>query len=218
MSHGAIDPGAESRAGEGGARVARAGDQHGGSGCRFVARFWSVAASSLSLSRRGSGGRVSTCGRRSLGDDYPQDPEQHCTGVARLLRAQRADHERDRTTRHIGVSVGSAWTWLSGGTSVTSVSNIPLTVCSSPSSNRSIGPSSPIAYGLSASLPRRRCFVSEDWRDGARLWQAVSFLKERLLQAQSQLVPVVHRRDPRARAATVTSLAERRAGGPLYGP
>ena len=31
-----------------------------------------------------------------------------------------------------------------------------LTVCSSPSSNRSIGPSSPIAYGLSASLPRRR--------------------------------------------------------------
>ena len=31
-----------------------------------------------------------------------------------------------------------------------------LTVCSSPSSNRSIGPSSPIAYGLSASLPRRK--------------------------------------------------------------
>jgi hypothetical protein len=28
MSHGAIDPGAESRAGEGGAGVARAGDQH----------------------------------------------------------------------------------------------------------------------------------------------------------------------------------------------
>src|SRR6266404_3109758 len=156
MSYGAIDPGAESRAGEGGAGVARTGDQHGGSGCRLVARFWSVAASSLPLSRRGSGGRVSTCGRRSLGDDYAQDPEQHCTGVAGLLRDQRADDERDRTTRHNGVSVGSAWTWLSGGTSVTSVSNIPLTVCSSPSSNRSIGPSSPIAYGLSASLPRRR--------------------------------------------------------------
>src|SRR6266852_4172781 len=62
--------------------------------------------------------------------------------------------------------------------------------------------------------PRLSCCVPEDWRDGARLWQAVSFLKERLLQAQSQLVPVVHRRDPRARAATVTSLAERRAGGP----
>ena len=30
MSHGANDPGAESRAGEGGAGVARAGDQHGG--------------------------------------------------------------------------------------------------------------------------------------------------------------------------------------------
>src|SRR3982074_2194290 len=114
------------------------------------------AAGRLSLSRRGSGGRVSTCGPRSLGDDYPQDPEQHCAGVAGLLRAQRADHERDRTTRHIGVSVGSAWAGLSGGTSVTSVSNIPLSVCSSPSSNRSIGPSSPIAYGLSASLPWRR--------------------------------------------------------------
>src|ERR1700736_3570360 len=83
-------------------------------------------------------------------------PSNICTGIAGLPRDQRADHERDRTTRHIGVSVGSAWTWLSGGTSVTSVSNIPLTVCSSPSSNRSIGPSSPIAYGLSASLPRRR--------------------------------------------------------------
>src|ERR1700719_1220771 len=136
MSYGAIDPGAESRAGEGGAGVARAGDQDGGSGCGFVTRFWFVAASSLSLSRRGSGGCVSTCGRRSLGDDYPQDPEQHCTGVAGLLRDQRADHERDRTTRDIGVSVGRAWTWLSGGTSVTSVSNIPLTVCSSPSSAR----------------------------------------------------------------------------------
>src|SRR5271165_2828348 len=56
MSHGAINPGPESRAGEGGAGVARTGDQHGGSGCRLVARFWSVAASSLSLSRRGSGG------------------------------------------------------------------------------------------------------------------------------------------------------------------
>src|ERR1700738_205906 len=31
MSYGAIDPGAESRAGEDGAGVARAGDQHGGS-------------------------------------------------------------------------------------------------------------------------------------------------------------------------------------------
>jgi len=32
--------------------------------------------------------------------------------------------------------------------------------------------------------------------------------------ALTQLVPVVHRRDPRARGATATSLAQRRAGGP----
>jgi len=37
MSYGAIDAGAKSRAGKDGARVARAGDRHGGGGCRFVA-------------------------------------------------------------------------------------------------------------------------------------------------------------------------------------
>ena len=40
MSRGAINAGATSRAGDGGAGVARAGDQHGGGGCRFVTRFW----------------------------------------------------------------------------------------------------------------------------------------------------------------------------------
>ena len=60
---------------------------------------------------------------------------------------------------------------------------------------------------------RLSCFVSEDWRDGARLWQAVCFLREQLMPAAAQLVPVVHRRDPRARVATVTRLAARRAGG-----
>jgi transposase len=64
------------------------------------------------------------------------------------------------------------------------------------------------------SLPRRRCLVPEDWRDGARLWQAVCLLKEWLGRGEAQLVPVVHRRDPRARVATATSLAARRAGGP----
>jgi hypothetical protein len=43
MPHGAIDAGATCRAIEGGAGVARAGDQHGGGGGRFVARFWPVA-------------------------------------------------------------------------------------------------------------------------------------------------------------------------------
>jgi hypothetical protein len=37
------------------------------------------------------------------------------------------------------------------------------------------------------------------------------------MPATVQLVPVVHRRDPRDRIATATSLAVRRAGGPLYG-
>jgi len=39
-------------------------------------------------------------------------------------------------------------------------------------------------------------------------------LEERLSRAETQLVPVVHRRDPRAGAATAPSLAARRAGGP----
>src|SRR5438094_2632077 len=63
-------------------------------------------------------------------------------------------------------------------------------------------------------LSRRKCLVPEDWRDSGRLWQAVGLLKERLLRVRTQLVPVVHRRDPRDRAATATSPAARRAGGP----
>ena len=63
------------------------------------------------------------------------------------------------------------------------------------------------------SLPRRRCFVSEDWRDGVRLWQAIERLRRQLRPDQAQLVPIVHRRDPRAGAATAASLAARRVGG-----
>jgi hypothetical protein len=84
-----------------------------------------------------------------------QDPEQHCTGVAGLLRDQRADDERNRTTRHNGVSVGSAWTWLSGGTSVTSVSEYTfdrLLVAKLEQVYRTLVPD---RVRLSASLPRR---------------------------------------------------------------
>ena len=63
-------------------------------------------------------------------------------------------------------------------------------------------------------LPRRRCCVPEDWREGARLWQALEMVQQRLLlREEAQLVPVVHRRDPRARGATPASLAARRVGG-----
>jgi hypothetical protein len=64
---------------------------------------------------------------------------------------------------------------------------------------------------LMTSLPRPPCLVPEDWRDGARLWQAVCFLRERRSRGETQLVPVVHRRDPRACVATATRLAARRA-------
>jgi hypothetical protein len=72
----------------------------------------------------------------------------------------------------------------------------------------------------------QRTATSGEMDPGFRVWsrkigvmvqgcgQAVSFLKERLLRAPTQLVPVVHRRDPRDRAATATNLAARRAGGP----
>ena len=69
--------------------------------------------------------------------------------------------------------------------------------------------------GAGQSLPRRRCCVPKDWRDGARLCQALEMLRQRLLmREEAQLVPVAHRRDPRAGAATPASLAARRAGGP----
>jgi len=150
MSHGAIDAGATCRASEGGAGVARAGEQHGGGGGRFVARFWPVAASSLSLSRGGPGDRAGAGGYRQLGDDYAQGSEHPWRGIASPRRQQRAEPERDRTPRDLELSVSSARTWLSRGAGVMSVLNTVLTVCSSPSSNRSIRFLSPTGSGLSA--------------------------------------------------------------------
>jgi hypothetical protein len=40
--------------------------------------------------------------------------------------------------------------------------------------------------GRRQSLPRRRCSVPEDWRDGARLWQAVCWLREQLMSADGE--------------------------------
>src|SRR5258707_11370669 len=51
--------------------------------------------------------------------------------------------------------------------------------------------------------------LCKGWGDGG---QVFGDIVDRL--ALTQLVPVVHRRDPRARGATATSLAQRRAGGP----
>ena len=46
------------------------------------------------------------------------------------------------------------------------------------------------------------------------MWQALEMVQQRLLlREEAQLVPVVHRRDPRARGATPASLAARRVGG-----
>ncbi len=69
-----------------------------------------------------------------------------------------------------------------------------------------------LAKKVFQSLPRRRCFVSEDWRDSPRLWHAVEWLQRRLRE-DAPLVPVVHGRDPRAGTATIASLAGRRVGG-----
>jgi hypothetical protein len=30
-------------------------------------------------------------------------------------------------------------------------------------------------------LPGERCFVAEHWRDGVRLWQAVCWMRERVM-------------------------------------
>ena len=51
--------------------------------------------------------------------------------------------------------------------------------------------------------------MCKGWGDNGRVFGDIV---DRL--ALAQLVPVVHRRDPRARGATATSLAQRRAGGP----
>ena len=44
----------------------------------------------------------------------------------------------------------------------------------------------PAVLAQDKSLPRRRCFVSERWRDGARLWQAVCWLRERLMDPMGE--------------------------------
>jgi transcriptional regulator with XRE-family HTH domain len=45
------------------------------------------------------------------------------------------------------------------------------------------------------------CLVPEEWRDSARLWQAVGWLRERLVRAPRSSIPVVQRRDPSGRAS-----------------
>src|SRR5437868_15393951 len=66
-------------------------------------------------------------------------------------------------------------------------------------------PHPPSAGALGPSSPA----VCKGRGDGGRVF---GDMVDRL--ALAQLVPVVHRRDPRARGATATSLAQRRAGGP----
>jgi hypothetical protein len=43
-----------------------------------------------------------------------------------------------------------------------------------------------VVHFFRQSLPRRKCCVSEDWRDGARLWQAVCWLRKRLMDADGE--------------------------------
>src|SRR5271157_1523654 len=78
------------------------------------------------------------------------------------------------------------------------------------------GPGKPVGgapdRGIGDARPRPVYFVSEDWRDGSRLWHAIEWLKQRLRE-EAQLVPVVHGRDARGRTTTAASLAGRRVGG-----
>lgn len=64
------------------------------------------------------------------------------------------------------------------------------------------------AWTTSSNAARRRCSIPQDWRDSSRLRCAIKRLEQRRrMREEVQLVPAVHRRDPRAGAATATSLA-----------
>jgi hypothetical protein len=131
MSYDSVDEGAEIRACESCAEITRGWNQHGGGSRDPVAQFRFVAASSVSISRRGPIGWTAIGACRGLHHDHTQDACESGPRPACTCDAFRNDNQRDRATCYLRLSVGNPRAWLSGREfDALSVSNIRSIVCS----------------------------------------------------------------------------------------
>ena len=131
MSYDSVDEGAEIRACESCAEITRGWNQHGGGSRDPVAQFRFVAASSVSISRRGPIGWTAIGVCRGLHNVYTQNACESGPRPACTCDAFRNDNQRDRATCYLRLSVGNPRAWLSGREfDALSVSNIRSIVCS----------------------------------------------------------------------------------------
>jgi hypothetical protein len=151
MSHDSVDEGAEIRACESGAEIARCWRRHRGGCGDLVAQFWFVAASSLSIPRRGAGGRTAFGAVRGHRHANCQDAGWNGQRPARPFGPVGRERQRDRTTGRIGLPVGNARAWGSGrDIGALSISNMHSIVCSPSNSRRPTRFSIPIGCAFLA--------------------------------------------------------------------
>jgi hypothetical protein len=144
MSYDSVDEGAEIRAGGSCAEVARGWNQRDGGGRDFVAYVRFVAASSVSIPRRGTVGRAAAAADRSVRHDYTQDAGELGQRSARACDRFWNNDQRDRATCHCRPSFSNPRASVSGREiSPLSIPNLCLIVCWPRSLSR---PTIPIGY------------------------------------------------------------------------
>jgi hypothetical protein len=154
MSYDSVDEGAEIRACESRAEITRGWNQHSGGGRDLVAQFRFVAASSVSLSRRGPSGWAATAVGRGLYYNHTQNACKSGPRPACTCDAFGDDDQRDRATCYLGLPISNSRAWLSGREfDALSVSNIRSIVCSPRSSSKPTRFSILIRCGSFAPLP-----------------------------------------------------------------
>jgi len=114
MSYDSVDEGAEIRACERRAEIARGWNQHGGGSRDLVAQFRFVAASSVSISRRGTSGWAATAAGRGLHYDHTQDACKSGPRPACTCDTFGDDDQRDRATCYLGLPISNSRAWVSG--------------------------------------------------------------------------------------------------------
>ena len=151
MSYDSVDEGAEIRACESGAEIARGWRRHGGGCGDLVAQFRFVAASSVSIHRRGAGGRTASGAGRGRRHAHCQDAGWNGKRPARPFGPFGRERQRDRATGRIGLPVGNPRAWVSGrDVGARSISNMHSIVCSPPNSRRPTRFSIPIGCAFLA--------------------------------------------------------------------
>src|SRR5262249_40930594 len=114
MSHGAIHASAEGAKVERGLSTSLGRDGHGGSGRDVGTRARDFTTPRISVSRGSRPAQTTFADGRTFCSHYIQDFQRRHPRTARICRLEQADIERGCHTRHHGLLVACATTWLSG--------------------------------------------------------------------------------------------------------